>query len=216
MMSSVAEVGEDQWLSSGLDEHLGALESLNALHIVSSPLRPDGGAAGPAAGTPPRARESAADEQVAVAQATAGSPVDAAFESVFLQQLESQRQTEGARHDPTTLSAVEGDASGPEALMLELVDDCVLGEESPEAVPAHWTVELRKKGGGFGMMVSDTATVVRLLPERDGSDGPAAEQGVLCGMRIAALDGAAVHSKADLLRHLGAAPDAACCQFTFM
>ena len=50
------------------------------------------------------------------------------------------------------------------------------------------TVRLQKKRGGFGMSISDDkAEVVKLLQEQDGSDGPAAEQGVRIGMCVVAV-----------------------------
>ena len=53
---------------------------------------------------------------------------------------------------------------------------------------AGFSVRLRKKRGGFGMSISDdTAEVVKLLQEQDGSDGPAAEQGVRIGVYVVAV-----------------------------
>ena len=53
---------------------------------------------------------------------------------------------------------------------------------------AGFSVRLRKKRGGFGMSISDdTAEVLKLLQEQDGSDGPAAEQGVRIGVYVVAV-----------------------------
>ena len=70
----------------------------------------------------------------------------------------------------------------------EKADFSVLQISPTNQEEAGFSVRLRKKRGGFGMSISDdTAEVLKLLQEQDGSDGPAAEQGVRIGVYVVAV-----------------------------